>query len=77
MTTRLQTQALLDRARTMQAENDKSLIFAREDVDNWLNTVCRRGDPGAVGSAPGGHRTPESGTGPAGQPQEHDGRPDR
>jgi hypothetical protein len=41
MTTRLQTQALLDRARTMQAENDKSLIFAREDVDNWLNTVCR------------------------------------
>jgi hypothetical protein len=25
----------------MQAENDKALIFAREDVDNWLNTVCR------------------------------------
>ena len=39
MTTRLQTQALLDRARTMQAENDKALALAREECDNWMNTM--------------------------------------
>ena len=37
MTTRPQTQALLDRARTMQAENDTAQIAAREDVDDCLD----------------------------------------